>query len=222
MMMAGRPGGTRLFKTAVRQSENATGVSANSQIYLTGFSDSYLVEAFPFRPTYRSQPDKQRETSVSYEIWKTLHILSAFVLFGTGLGIAFFKYMIDRQGDVKAIAVTARHVVLADFLFTTPTVIFQPISGWFLMDKLNITLSEPWVLLTFALYALAGACWLPVVFLQIKMRDMAGQAIARSAPLPEAYHRAARLWFVLGWPAFIALVVIVWLMVTKLSYWVPA
>ena len=155
------------------------------------------------------------EDFTTYNLLKWTHILSAFLLFGTGLGSAFYKWMSDRSGDLHARAITAKHVVLADYLFTTPTVIYQPLSGWLLLRELGIPLSEPWVMASFALYLLAGACWLPVVWLQIQMRDLAVAALANGQPLSPDYHRKARQWFWLGWPAFIALVAAVWLMVAK-------
>ncbi len=150
-----------------------------------------------------------------YNLLKWSHILSAFLLFGTGLGSAFYKYMADRSGDLHAQVITARHVVLADWLFTTPTVIYQPISGWLLLRELGISLNEPWVILAFALYILAGLCWLPVVRLQILMRNLADEALQKGQPLPKEYRRLARFWFWLGWPAFVSLVLAVWLMVAK-------
>lgn len=106
---------------------------------------------------------------MSYTLLKTLHILSMVLLFGTGLGSAFYKWMADRSGNVAHIAVTNRHVVLADWIFTTPTVIFQPLSGFWMVYLLGLPWSTPWVLASF-LYALAGVCWLPVVWLQIRMQ----------------------------------------------------
>ncbi len=155
------------------------------------------------------------EDLLSYNLLKWSHILSAFLLFGTGLGSAFYKWMADRSGIIEAQAVTARHVVLADFLFTTPSAIYQPISGYFLLQQLGIPLSEPWVALSFALYIIAGLCWLPVVWLQILMRDLVGDAVKKGQPLPMDYHRLARIWFWLGWPAFVSLIAAVWLMVAK-------
>ncbi len=155
------------------------------------------------------------EDFTTYNLLKWTHILSAFLLFGTGLGSAFYKWMSDRSGDLHAQAVTARHVVLADYLFTAPTVIYQPLSGYLLLRELGLPLSEPWVVASFALYILAGICWLPVVYLQIQMRDMAVDALCSGLSLPTAYHQKARLWFWLGWPAFLALVAAVWLMVAK-------
>lgn len=152
---------------------------------------------------------------MSYSLVKTLHILSMVLLFGTGLGSAFYKWMADRSGNLAHIAVTNRHVVLADWWFTTPTVIFQPLSGWWMVSLLGLPLNTPWIAASLALYALAGACWLPVVWLQIRMRDLAGAALAGNRPLPPDYWRLARLWFWLGVPAFSAMVLVVALMVFK-------
>jgi uncharacterized membrane protein len=152
---------------------------------------------------------------MSYTVLKTLHILSMVLLFGTGLGSAFYKWMADRSGHVKHIAVTNRHVVLADWLFTTPTVIFQPISGLWMVTLLELPLATPWIALSIGLYILAGVCWLPVVWLQIRMRNLAADAAARQQPLPRVYWRLARWWFWLGVPAFTAMVLVVVLMVGK-------
>ncbi len=150
-----------------------------------------------------------------YEIVKTVHILSATVLFGTGLGTAWFMWRADRSGDVAMIAATARNVVLADWLFTTPAVIVQPLSGIWLTHLVGYSSTEPWLLWTYGLYALAAACWVPVVRLQIRMRDLAADAQANGASLPPDYHRLTRVWFLLGWPAFLAVIVTVFLMVAK-------
>jgi uncharacterized membrane protein len=150
-----------------------------------------------------------------YEIVKTVHILSATVLFGTGLGTAWFMWRADRSGDVAMIAATARNVVLADWLFTTPAVIIQPLSGLWLIHLVAHAPMEPWLMWTYGLYALAAACWVPVVRLQIRMRDLAATARADGASLPPVYHRLARVWFLLGWPAFLAVIAIVFLMVAK-------
>ncbi len=152
---------------------------------------------------------------MSYTLIKTLHILSMVLLFGTGLGSAFYKWMADRSGVVAHIAVTNRHVVLADWLFTTPTVIFQPLSGLWMVHMLGLPPSTPWVAASLGLYVLAGACWLPVVWLQIRMGRIATQASAQAQPLPARYWRMARCWFWLGVPAFIAMVLVVALMVFK-------
>ena len=152
---------------------------------------------------------------MGYTALKTLHILSMVLLFGTGLGSAFYKWMADRSGNVTHIAVTNRHVVLADWLFTTPTVIFQPLSGLWMLHWAGIPLSTPWVAWSLGLYFLAGGCWLPVVWLQIRMQRIAADAAARTVPLPASYWRMARAWFWLGVPAFAAMVAVVVLMVFK-------
>jgi uncharacterized membrane protein len=150
-----------------------------------------------------------------YEILKTVHILSATVLFGTGLGTAWFMWRADRSGDAATIAATARNVVLADWLFTLPAIVVQPLSGAGLVQMAGYSPTETWLLWSYGLYFLAGACWLPVVWLQIRMRNLAVSAVAAGAPLPARYRRYARLWFVLGWPAFTAVILILYLMVAK-------
>ncbi len=152
---------------------------------------------------------------MTYLTLKTLHILSMVLLFGTGLGSAFYKWMADRSGNLPHIAVTNRHVVLADWCFTTPTVIFQPISGLVLANMAGIAPSDPWIAASLALYVLAGACWLPVVWLQIRMQKIAESALAANTPLPARYWQLARWWFWLGVPAFTAMVLVVALMVFK-------
>lgn len=154
----------------------------------------------------------------AYFVFKWVHILSAIVLFGTGLGSAFYKFMATRTGDVRAIAVTDRLVVLADWLFTTPTIVIQPLTGLAMLWLTGIPLSTPWVALSFGLFLLAGSCWLPVVWLQIRMRRLSEQAAAGSASLPAPYRTYARIWFWLGVPAFIAMVAVVALMVFKPTF----
>lgn len=152
---------------------------------------------------------------MTYSLLKALHILSMVLLFGTGLGSAFYKWMADRSGNVAHIAVTNRHVVLADWIFTTPTVIFQPISGLWLVSLLGMPLQTPWLVVSLSLYFLAGACWLPVVWLQIRMQKMAAEAVDQGRALPPLYWLLARWWFWLGVPAFISMVLVVALMVFK-------
>lgn len=157
--------------------------------------------------------------SDTYFWLKTVHILSATVLFGTGLGTAFHMWFAHRSGDVRAIATVARNVVPADLLFTTPAIIVQPLSGAGLIWLSGIDPLASWLVAVYGLYALAGACWLPVVWLQIQVRDMARTSLRTAEPLPTAYHRHMRLWFVLGWPAFAAVIVIFWLMTAKPVLW---
>jgi len=152
---------------------------------------------------------------MSYTAIKTLHILSMVLLFGTGLGSAFYKWMADRSGNVAHIAITNRHVVLADWIFTTPTVIFQPVSGLWMVYLLGLPLSTPWIAASLSLFFVAGACWLPVVWLQMRMQKIAAIAVAEVTPLPDIYWRMTRWWFWLGVPAFTAMVLVVTLMVFK-------
>lgn len=152
---------------------------------------------------------------MTYLTLKSLHILSMVLLFGTGLGSAFYKWMADRSRNVAHIAITNRHVVLADWIFTTPTVIFQPISGLWMAHMFGLPLTVPWISASLFLYALAGACWLPVVWLQIRMHKIATAAVAGNCRLPDAYWQMARWWFWLGMPAFASMVLVVVLMVFK-------
>lgn len=152
---------------------------------------------------------------MDYFLLKTIHILAATVLFGTGIGTAFSLWMTHRRGDVAAIAVAAGNVVLADWLFTTPAMLIQPLTGFWLLHRMGIAWTTSWVMLSLALYVLAGACWLPVVAIQYRVRDLAAAAQRDHKPLPAAYFRLMRWWFALGWPAFLALVAVFWLMVRK-------
>jgi len=151
----------------------------------------------------------------TYLLIKWLHILSGTVLFGTGIGIAFSKWITDRSKNVKAIRIVAEHTVLADWIFTTPAVIAQPLTGFILIYLSGYSMYSSWIIYTLFLYVLAGCCWLPVVWLQLQMRTMAIQADANNLPLPEQYWKFTRFWFWLGVPAFSALVVIYGLMVFK-------
>src|SRR5262245_53776891 len=138
---------------------------------------------------------------MDYALLKTLHIMSAAVLMGTGAGIAFFMWMTHRTGDVHAIAAVAKLVVKADTWFTAPAVVFQFGSGLALAMMAGFPLKSLWIVASIVLFVLVGACWLPVVWLQIRARDLAISAAASGAPLPPEYHRIMRWWFALGWPA---------------------
>lgn len=152
-------------------------------------------------------------------LWlKWSHILSSTLLFGTGLGTAFHMWFAHLRGDARVMAVVAENVVLADWLITTPMAVFQPASGIGLIWLGGYDPWAPWLLTTYGLYILAGACWLPVVGLQIRIRKLAQAADQTGTPLPVAYHRAMRRWFWLGWPAFGAFIAIFALMVIKPYY----
>lgn len=152
---------------------------------------------------------------MEYILVKCLHILSSTVLFGTGIGSAFYLLFVSLTRDARAIAVVNRHVVLADWLFTTPTVILQPLTGFYLIHLAGFPWSSQWIAWSLVLYAVAIACWLPVVWIQIKMRDLARAAAAGDTALPDAYWRYLSAWVLLGIPAFIALVIVFYLMVAK-------
>lgn len=146
-----------------------------------------------------------------------MHILSATVLFGTGLGIAFFFWS-ARQSDDRARLFAARTTVRADFLFTLPAVVLQPLTGAWLVARSGIDPRTPWILVSIGLYILAGLCWLPVVWIQVKMKKMLEASIEGGPFDRRAYERLRRIWFLLGWPAFLGLLVIFWLMVAKPSW----
>lgn len=146
---------------------------------------------------------------------KTLHILSATILFGAGIGSAFHLFMANRQRDVAVIHAAARHVVLADWLFTTPAVLLQLITGLLLVQEQGYALSACWIMGGLALYAFAGLCWLPVVWIQLQLRALARDALAAGTALPPRYHRLYRWWIILGSLAFPAIIVVFYLMVFK-------
>jgi uncharacterized membrane protein len=152
-----------------------------------------------------------------YLVIKTIHVLSSVLLVGTGFGTAYFFYFTNRSANVQAQAVVARLVVRADWWFTTPAGIVQPISGLVLATWAGYPLTSPWIVISLALYVLAGACWLPVLWLQHRMARIAQQCAAQTSALPAEYHQLAKRWEVLGYPAFGAMLIIFWLMVAQPS-----
>lgn len=155
----------------------------------------------------------------TYLVLKTIHIISSVLLVGTGLGSAFYLFFANRSGSVAAQAVVGRLVVRADWWFTTPAVMVQPLSGIAMAHMAGWPLTTPWLALSIALYLLAGACWLPVVAIQIRMARMAQAAHAAGTQLPAQYRQLQRWWEGLGYPAFIAMVVVFALMVNKPALW---
>ena len=152
---------------------------------------------------------------MTYLVVKWLHILSSTVLFGTGLGSAYYMFFASRTRDTRVIAAVVKQVVIADWAFTTPTIILQPLTGLYLVHLAGFPLTSPWILWSIGLYLLAGAAWLPVVWMQIRMRDLAATSAEAGIPLPALYWRYLRLWVALGIVAFMALVVVFYLMVAK-------
>ncbi len=150
-----------------------------------------------------------------YSIIKTLHIISATILFGTGLGIAFFMFRSYFTDNIHERLYAAKNTVLADYLFTFPAAFVQPITGVWLVWKAGYDWASLWLVITYILYVIAALCWLPVVWIQVQLKKIVVQSHNSGTALPERYFALFRVWFFLGWPAFISLVLIFFLMVTK-------
>jgi uncharacterized membrane protein len=151
------------------------------------------------------------------ELVRLVHVVGAAVLFGTGAGIAFFMVMAHRTGDPRVVAHVAGTVVIADTVFTATAVVLQPITGIWLAHLVGWPLGEGWIVLSIALYVLTGVFWLPVVWMQLRMRDLARDAVRTDKPLPARYFQLYRIWFACGFPAFFSVVAIFWLMLTRPS-----
>ncbi len=156
-----------------------------------------------------------------YFTLKYLHVIGAAVLLGTGAGIAFFMLLAHFTGLPAVIAGVARIVVIADFLFTATAVVLQPITGLLLVWHVGYSLWDGWVVLSILLYLFTGAFWLPVVFMQMRMRALAEAAVRDGAPLPRAYHRVFWTWFAFGFPAFGAVLAMFWLMIARPAITLP-
>ena len=153
-----------------------------------------------------------------YFTLKFLHVVGASVLLGTAAGIAFFMSLAHRQGSPRVIASVARIVVITDFVFAATAVIAQPVTGVLLALHADYPLNEGWMLFSILLYLPTGAFWLPVVWMQMRMRTLAAEAVETGAHLPAEYHRLFRFWFAFGFPAFAAVLAIFWLMIAKPSF----
>jgi uncharacterized membrane protein len=151
------------------------------------------------------------------DILRWLHVIGATVLLGTGAGIAFFMLMAHRTHRPALVAHVAGTVVVADLLFTATAVVAQPLTGLGLAHLIGWPLAEGWRLASLGLYVFTGLFWLPVVWIQLRMRDLARAAAREGLPLPGQYHRLFRIWFACGIPAFLAVLAIVWLMLAKPS-----
>ncbi len=150
-----------------------------------------------------------------YFVIKTVHIISATILFGAGLSTAFFMWRSGATDSVREKYYAIRTTVLADYLFTAPAAIIQPATGVWLVWRGGYGWFDAWLAASYSLFIVAGACWLPVVWLQIRMRNLLADSVAFNKPLPTLYGRLFRVWFALGWPAFIALLVVFFLMVIR-------
>jgi uncharacterized membrane protein len=156
---------------------------------------------------------------MTYFVLKFVHVIGASVLLGTGAGIAFFMLMAHLSGKAAVIAGVARIVVVADFIFTATAVIAQPVTGVLLVRHVGYSLYDPWIFWSIILYLVTGAFWLPVVWMQMRLRDLAATAARSGADLPRAYHRLFWWWFAFGFPAFAAVIAIFWLMIARPQAW---
>lgn len=152
---------------------------------------------------------------MEYLIFKYIHIISSTVLFGTGIGSAFYMFMANRRKDLPGIVFTTRHVVIADWLFTTPAVIIQLITGLILIQFKGYDLTHKWIMYSLILYFSAGACWLPVIWIQIKMRNIARMSMDNNSDLPAIYWKYDKWWLILGSMAFPMIIIVFYLMVFK-------
>ena len=155
---------------------------------------------------------------MSHDMLLFAHVIGATVLLGTGAGIAFFMVVSHFSRDPALIAHVLGIVVLADTVFTATAAILQPITGYFLAKASGWPLLEGWVGLSLLLYVVVGVFWLPVVAMQIRMRNLARVARDTGQPLPDAYYKLFRLWFACGFPAFASVLAILWLMLTKSAF----
>jgi uncharacterized membrane protein len=154
-----------------------------------------------------------------YTLARWLHVIGACVLLGTGIGIAFFMVMAHRTGSARLVAHVSETVVVADFVFIATAVVAQPLTGIWLTSLTGLSLSTPWLAMSLALYVLTGLFWLPVVRIQMRMRDLARKAASDQAMLPQAYRRLYAIWLGCGVPAFCAVLLIIWLMLEKPPLW---
>jgi uncharacterized membrane protein len=152
---------------------------------------------------------------MDYLVVKWLHILSATFLFGTGIGSAWYLLFTVASRNVAAIAAVSRIVVMADWVFTATTMVAQPLTGFYLVHLAGYPLHSKWIMWSAILFAIAGLCWFPVVWLQMRLRDLSAAAVVANAPLPPLFWRYFKIWVVLGIPAFIAFLAVFWLMVAK-------
>lgn len=155
----------------------------------------------------------------TYLVWKWLHIVSSTVLFGFGAGTAWYFWSAHVTGDPALIARVGRMVVKADWIFTGTSGVVQPVSGLALIRLAGFSLLEPWLVVAYVIYAIAFLCWAPVVWLQIKAQRLAQSAAETGTPLGRDYYRTMWFWFALGWPAFLGLMAVFWLMIAKPAIW---
>ena len=153
----------------------------------------------------------------AYFIIKLIHILSSTILFGTGLGTAFFMFRSLHSKELAAKYYAAANTVLADFLFTTPAVVIQPLTGIWLILHMGFAWNARWLMMTYVLYLIVGCFWLPVVYIQIQLKKIAGICLLQGKELPSRYYKLFNIWFYLGFPAFLGVIAIFYLMIAKPS-----
>jgi uncharacterized membrane protein len=156
---------------------------------------------------------------MTYLVLKYIHVIGAAVLLGTGAGIAFFMLLAHRTAKAAIVAAVGRIVVIADFLFTATAVVLQPVSGIWLAWEAGYSLADSWIVASIFLYIVTGLFWLPVVWMQMRMRDLARQAAEQNTTPSDKYQRLFRLWFAFGFPAFGAVLGIYWLMIARPALW---
>jgi uncharacterized membrane protein len=154
---------------------------------------------------------------MDYVLVKWLHIVSSTMLFGTGIGSAFYLLFASLSRDTRAIAFVTKYVVIADWLFTATTVVVQPVTGFYMMHLVGMPMESRWITWSIVLYSIAVACWLPVVWLQMRMRDLAQAALIDNKELPAMYWRYFKIWIILGFPALFSFIAVFYLMVAKPS-----
>ncbi|MGK6354238.1 DUF2269 family protein [Sphingomonas sp. DT-207] len=155
----------------------------------------------------------------AYLLLKWVHVLSSTVLFGFGAGTAWYFWNAHLTRDPATIATVGRMVVRADWIFTGTSGVMQPASGLLLVRQAGWPLDSSWLVATYGLYLIAFACWVPVVGLQIRAQRLAQRACETGEPLGHDYDQAMRWWFALGWPAFLGLIGVFWLMIAKPVLW---
>lgn len=155
---------------------------------------------------------------MTYDLLLFTHIIGACVLLGTGAGIAFFMVISRRSNNPVLIAHVASIVVLADWIFTATAAVLQPITGYLLAQEVGWPVTSGWVAWALMLYVVIGVFWLPVIWIQMQLRDLARDAATHGTALPPRFHHLYRIWFACGFPAFAAVLAIVWLMITKPIY----